>query len=75
MTSFIRSAIPFKAHSSFPFVYIFKHNLKEIVTDMAIVRKLLGKHISEVTLSTAEGHPLPGNGSLNMFAQQRISTQ
>jgi hypothetical protein len=36
-------------------------------------RQRLRKHIPEVTLSTVEGHPLPGSGSLNTFPQQRIS--
>jgi hypothetical protein len=45
------------------------------VTHMTIVRKRLSKHILEVTLSTTEGHPLPGNRSLNTSPQQQISTQ
>jgi hypothetical protein len=32
---------------------------------MLIARQRLGKHISEVTLSTIEGHPLLGNEQIN----------
>jgi hypothetical protein len=45
------------------------------VTHMTITRQRLCKHIPEVTLSTIEGRLLPGNGSLNTFPQERISTQ
>jgi hypothetical protein len=41
---------------------------------MTIARQRIGKHIPEVTLSTV-GYPLPGNGSLDTFPQQQISTQ
>jgi hypothetical protein len=51
------------------------NNNNNNVTHITIARQRLGKHIPEVMLSTKEGHPLPGNGSLNIFPQQRISTQ
>jgi hypothetical protein len=35
-----------------------------IVTHMTIARQRIGKHISEVTLSTVEGYPLLGSKSL-----------
>jgi hypothetical protein len=35
------------------------------MTHMTIARQLLGKHIPEVTLSTMESRPLPGNGLIN----------
>jgi hypothetical protein len=42
---------------------------------MTIARQRLGKYVPEVTLSTVEGRPLLGNGSLDAFPQQRIGTQ
>jgi hypothetical protein len=45
-----------------------------IVTHMTIVRKRLRKHIPEVTLSIIEGHPLPGNGSINVSAARNKQT-
>jgi hypothetical protein len=38
---------------------------------MPIVRQRLDKHIPEVTLSTIVGHPLLGNGPINMHSRQR----
>jgi hypothetical protein len=54
---------------------VISYKINSIVTHMAIARQRLGKNSLEVTLSTTEGHPLLGNGSLNTFPQQRISTQ
>jgi hypothetical protein len=36
-------------------------------TLMTTARQRFGKSIPEVTFSTTEGHPLPGNGSLTRF--------
>jgi hypothetical protein len=35
---------------------------------MPIARQWFGKHIPEVMLSTIEGHPLLGNGKINMHS-------
>jgi hypothetical protein len=42
---------------------------------MTIARQRFGENFPEVTLSTMEGRPLLGSGSLSMFPQQRIGTQ
>jgi hypothetical protein len=42
---------------------------------MTIASQRPGKHVPEVTLLTIEGRPLLGNGSLDTFSQQRISTK
>jgi hypothetical protein len=39
-----------------------------IVTHMPFGRQRLGKHIPKITLSTIEGHPLLGNGPINMHS-------
>jgi hypothetical protein len=36
---------------------------------MTIARQRLGKHVPEITLSTIEGYPLLGSGSLGTFPQ------
>jgi hypothetical protein len=38
---------------------------------MPIARQRLGKHIPDVTLSTIEVHPLPGNRPINMHSWQQ----
>jgi hypothetical protein len=44
-----------------------------IVTHMTIFRQRLSEHIPDITLSTI-GHPLPGNGSLNVFVARNKHT-
>jgi hypothetical protein len=46
-----------------------------IVMHMTIARQRLSKRVPVVTLTTMEGRPLLGKGSLNTFPQQRRSTQ
>jgi hypothetical protein len=38
---------------------------------MPIARQRLGEHIPEVRFSTIEGHPLLGNGPINMHSRQQ----
>jgi hypothetical protein len=51
---------------------LYSHN---IVTHKTIARQQFSKHISKVTFSTVEGHPLLGSKSLGTFPWQWIGTQ
>jgi hypothetical protein len=46
-----------------------------IVRRMTIAGQQLGKHFPDVALPKVEEQPLLGNGMLDMFPQQRISTK